>query len=292
MKYIILGHENPDLDSIVSGYLLQKLLKKQGYDIEFIIPDKNISKKNLYLCAQVGIDPTLFQKDIPQDPTYQYILVDHHERNVPGEIVAIFDHHPTDKAITCPLYHNVPSSSTAMLFVIGNEDNCDQDDIFLAIYAGMVDTAAFHSNKTEKTDVEWAKQQCQKHGFNYEALLASSIYPTDMSNIEEASLSDFKEDNLHGHQVASSCLHLQNPNAQAEQIDEMISRLKDYRQENNYDLFALIVHDITNFQTTVYKIYPDRVDTTSYDEYTSRGKKIIPEISNELKTIQKQKSNY
>ena len=27
-NYIILGHENPDYDSIASGYLLEKLMKK------------------------------------------------------------------------------------------------------------------------------------------------------------------------------------------------------------------------------------------------------------------------
>ena len=48
-KYIILGHENPDYDSIASGYLLEKLMKKLGYDVEFIITDKEISDENLML---------------------------------------------------------------------------------------------------------------------------------------------------------------------------------------------------------------------------------------------------
>ena len=31
MKYIILGHENPDVDSIVSGYLLEKIMSIHIY---------------------------------------------------------------------------------------------------------------------------------------------------------------------------------------------------------------------------------------------------------------------
>lgn len=41
-KYIILGHENPDVDSIVSGYLLEKYMIKLGFDAQFVIPDKVI----------------------------------------------------------------------------------------------------------------------------------------------------------------------------------------------------------------------------------------------------------
>ena len=44
-KYIILGHENPDVDSIVSGYLLEKLLLSKSFNVEFIIPDKKNRKR-------------------------------------------------------------------------------------------------------------------------------------------------------------------------------------------------------------------------------------------------------
>ena len=110
-KYIILGHENPDIDSIISGYLLETLMKKKGYDAEFIIPDKTISKEDIDLSAYCGIDPTAYQKSLPTAADTKYILVDHHERNVPGEIVAIIDHHPTKtKDIKCKYYYNLDYS--------------------------------------------------------------------------------------------------------------------------------------------------------------------------------------
>ena len=34
-KYIILGHENPDVDSIVSGYIYQNYLRRRNIDAEF-----------------------------------------------------------------------------------------------------------------------------------------------------------------------------------------------------------------------------------------------------------------
>ena len=95
-KIIILGHENPDVDSIVSGYILEKILLKKGYDIEFIIPDKAIEEETLSICLRNNINPKQFMKKIDfNDKTNKYILVDHNERNLSGEIVCIIDHHPT-----------------------------------------------------------------------------------------------------------------------------------------------------------------------------------------------------
>ena len=62
----------------------------------------------------------------------------------------------------------------------------------------------------------------------------------------------------------------------------MINYIKTYIIENNYFLFAFIIHDIKNFKTTLYKIYKDRIDTIIYEEYTSRSVKIMPDIFKEL----------
>lgn len=280
-KTIILGHENPDVDSLVSGYLLEKLLISQGKNVEFIIPDPVISKENLELCLHVGLDATKFQKPLPEEET-SYILVDHHERNVNGPIKAIIDHHPTTKEITCPIYHNVPSSSTSMLIVKGNEQYFSKEDILMAVFAAMVDTVAFHSAKTVPADVDWCQDKCQKYNFNTEELLTSSMCLTDISNLQEATLNGLKKHNLNNVKIASSFLHLLNPDQEKDKITAIIDILKDYRQQNNYTMFAFIVHDITNFTSTLYKIYADRIETVRYNEYASRGTIVIPELTKEF----------
>ena len=62
-KIIILGHENPDVDSIVSGYLLEKILSKKGYDAKFVIPDKFISNDTMNICIKYGLEPSKFMMD-------------------------------------------------------------------------------------------------------------------------------------------------------------------------------------------------------------------------------------
>ena len=289
-KYIILGHENPDNDSIVSGYLLEKLMKRLGYDVEFIIPDEAISEENIMLANYCGLDPTSYQKEIPNDPNVKYILVDHHERIVPGEIVAIIDHHPTDKDISCKYYQNERACSTSCLITKDRERFFSLDDLKMTCQSAMVDTAAFHSNKTVVRDYLWVRSLCAKYGFNYEELMTTSMCPTDISDIEKASINGLKKHDLAGHKVASSFLHLPSPTDNQEEINQMIEYLKTYIKEEGYDLFAFIVHDITSFKSTLYKIREDSVDTVQYDEYTSRGTRIIPELTEELKTYQKKKT--
>lgn len=282
-KYIILGHENPDNDSIISGYLLEKIMKKHNYDVSFIIPDETISEENLILANYVGINPTTFQKPLPKDSTIKYILVDHHEREVPGEIVAIIDHHPTDKNIITKYYQNEPACSTSCLIARQNETTLSIEDIKAICLSAMVDTAAFHSNKTVESDSTWIKELCKKYNFNYSELVTISMCPTDMSNLESAAFNGLKEHNIHNHKIASSFLHLPNPEEKEKEVNKIINYLQRHTIEKDYDLFAFIVHDITNFKTTLYKISATTIDKKDYDEYTSRGSNIIPELTEELK---------
>lgn len=289
-KYIILGHENPDNDSIVSGHILQKIMQSLGYNAEFIIPDTTISEENIMLANYVGINPSIYQKPLPDNPDIKYILVDHHERNVPGEIVAIIDHHPTDKEINCKYYKNERACSTSCIIGRDFVRRLSLDDIKAICLSAMVDTAAFHSNKTTVSDYLWVKSMCSKFNFNYEEMITTSMCPTDISDYQKAALNGLKKHDIASHKVASSFLHLPNPLDNDEEIRQMITYLQGYIEEENYDMFAFIVHDITSFKSKLYKIRKDSIDIKEYDEYTSRGTRIIPDLTEELKSYQKKKT--
>mgnify|MGYP003295729102 CR=1 FL=1 len=98
MKYVILGHENPDVDSLVSGYILEKVMKKRGYDVSFCIPDESIAADSEKICNKYNLYVGKYYVDeLPADA--KYILVDHNEKeqSVIGldeaEILEIIDHH-------------------------------------------------------------------------------------------------------------------------------------------------------------------------------------------------------
>ncbi|MBO5096005.1 MAG: DHH family phosphoesterase [Bacilli bacterium] len=180
-KIIILGHENLDVDSIVSGYLLEKILLKRGYNAEFIIPDKFIEEETLSICLRNGLNPNKFVKDLNfENEENKYILVDHHERDLTGEIVCIIDHHPTSKEISVKHYYNKKVSSTAAYISIGNENLLEEFDLKLAVLATLVDTASFHSTKSRVEDELWVKDICDKYNINYNELYKEGLGLTSL----------------------------------------------------------------------------------------------------------------
>ena len=71
MKYVILGHENPDVDSLVSGYLLEKIMKKMGYDVSFCVPDKELSLESEKICTKYKLNPRKYMVDnLEEDAKY------------------------------------------------------------------------------------------------------------------------------------------------------------------------------------------------------------------------------
>jgi len=63
-KIIVLGHEYSDVDSIISGYLMSKVLSKNGFDASFCITDKVVSNETKDILNSYGFDVSRFIKDI------------------------------------------------------------------------------------------------------------------------------------------------------------------------------------------------------------------------------------
>lgn len=283
-KYIILGHVNPDIDSVISGYLLEKLLLSLGLNAQFIIPDKVIEKEVINICNNFGLKIDSYMKELPNDKSYKYILVDHHERQTPGFIVGIIDHHPSNAKMQINWYQNIPSSSTSCIICKENEKYFNEHDIELAILATMVDTASFHSTKTVQSDIEWVKEICRKCNVDYNKLYKVGLCLTDISNLDDARFNGLKKYNFNDLLVESSYIQIQNVPEHSDEIDYIISSLMNYVKEKDLKVFVFIVHDMNVFKTTVYEITSNDYKVKYYDVYTSRGNTIIPKIEEKLKT--------
>lgn len=280
-KIIILGHENPDVDSIISGYILEKILKKKGYDVEFIIPEKKIEKDSLDICIRNGLNPTKYFKNINfNDRNKEYILVDHNERELAGNIIAIIDHHPTTKKIKLKNYYNKKISSTALYIAISNLEYLDEFDLKLVILATFVDTASFNSTKSRKKDKEWIIDLCKKYNWNYEDFYKEGLCLTLLKDIESSSLNGLKKYNLHNKKIECSYIQIEEIKNYKEEILNIINFLKLRIKKINLDAFVFIVHDMKCFKTKYYLITNEEVSEREYQRYTSRGNTIIPEIEN------------
>lgn len=283
-KIIILGHENPDVDSIVSGYLLEKILLEQGYNVEFIIPDEVIAKDTLDVCIRYGLNPDKYRKNMDlKDINTKYILVDHNARELDGEIVCIIDHHPTSKEIKIDNYYNKEISSTACYIAYKNENLLNEFDLKLVVLATLIDTASFHSTKSRVQDEEWVINICNKYGFNYNKLYEEGLCLTSLKDINTVSFNGLKKHDINGLKVESSYIQIEDPEKDNLKIKQIIDILKEYLNEYKLDVFIFIVHDMKKFKTMYYLITKDNIETRYHDVYSSRGNTIIPEVEKILK---------
>ena len=62
MKIVILGHENPDVDSLLSGYLLEKYMNDRNDNIfEYVIPDKVLDEESIEILNKIGVDVSKYR---------------------------------------------------------------------------------------------------------------------------------------------------------------------------------------------------------------------------------------
>ena len=282
-KYIILGHENPDVDSIISGVIYKNYLKRKGCNVEFIIPDSSISKETLDICIEYGVNPEIYQKELKYDKNTKFILLDHHNRKNIGEIAQIIDHHPTKEKPPVEDYTNKASSSTTCILVRGYENDYTKYEIELACLAAMVDTASFHSTKSTIVDKIWVQTMCKNLKLNYYKLYKSGLCLTDITDLKEASLNGLKKYNYNGYNVESSYIQIQNIKQNQDKITKLITMLSEYTIENELAMFVFLIHDMDSFNTTAYQIDQNGFTHKKYNQYTSRGSTIMPEIETYFK---------
>lgn len=274
----VIGHQNPDVDSIVSGIVLSKYLKYKGYNCSYIIPEQFIDKETSQILSKFGIDCNSYKNNIPNNS--KLILVDHHETVYNGEVVAVIDHHPTIKNFDYPIYINKKASSTSKLIydIIKKEDESflTKDIIEQLIVALLVDTCSFKSSKTNPSDIPWTKNICSQLNLDFEKLKTVGYCLTDLKDPYISSVNGFKEFKYIDKIVKTS--YIQCEFFDFNKINDNINILKTKVKEDNIFMWVFIVVDIKNEKTLEYRIYSNKVDLLHHDFIASRGTNIMPTI--------------
>ena len=270
----ILSHDNPDVDSIISGFLMEKLLRSKGYKANYIIPDKIIDEESSALCLKYGIDPKNYQGIVPKNPTL--FLVDHYKTTIDGKVIGIIDHHPTIEDIECETYINKPSSSTAMIIYCLDPSLFGIEDIKKVIIANFVDTNCFTSTKAIQTDKEWTLSICQDNGLDYEQLYKDGLCLTDISNLSKASIHGEKSYNYSGNKIKSS--YIQVNNIDDNTLKKIVDILRQRLIDEGLNMWVFIIHDMKQLKSNAYLITKDTCEVINYNTITSRGTTIMPFI--------------
>lgn len=276
MKYLVKGHAHPDVDSVISGYLLTKILNKLGIEAEYIIPE-TIDDETLGICRAVGFEPQIFQVD-EYDHAAKFILVDHYE-DEGLDVVGIVDHHASDldKSDT---YWYEPASSASIMLAIKYEELLDAFDIMLASLASFVDTVSFHSTKSRESDHEWIKEASKKYNLDYDYMYEVGLCLTDISDLEQAQFNGIKKYIVNDKKLEAA--YVQVKEISEDKLNYILDSLKKYVVLNDLEVFAFIVYDLTSFNTIVYKVSKDDIEVVKYDYYAARGDVVVKDIRQSL----------
>ncbi len=286
MKYIILGHVNPDVDSVLSGVLLERILNRYtNNEFKFIIPDDFIDDITKKIVNDLGIDISKYQeKNIDSDD--KIILVDHYEdTRYPNNICAIYDHHPPTSGFNNPLksaYYNTPSCSATTVIAKVFNDYLTKEDFVLVLVGALVDTVSFKSTKTNQEEVKYLTEKAKEFNIDINNYYDIGLCLNDIDDPNEVFLYGLKKYTLQDKKVESSYIQIKDVQDNKDKIKNIISLIVNYINTNNIDIFVFIVHDMDNFKTITFEISKDNIETKTYEQYTSRGSTIIPNLDKKL----------
>lgn len=264
MIYVV-GHKNPDADSICSAIAYAELLRKKGYH-SIAVRAGELNKETIFALEYFGaeIPPKIPDKLSQDDVVY---LVDHNEMSQMAEcitedvIVGIIDHHKLGGLKTPkPIFVRIePLGSTCtILSRVYREEGIEitRKIAGLLLTGILSDTVLFKSATTTSFDEE-------------EAIRLSKIAETDIeqygmellkkkSDIEDVSpkqilTRDFKEFDFSGHRVGISQVELVDMSLIEPKIGDIVEEMRKMVGEG-YELIVFMVTDVIEEGSRLYVV--------------------------------------
>lgn len=280
----IIGHDNIDVDAVLSGVLLSRLLKFLNINASFIILQP-IKKDDTYEIVSELTDVNMYSyEEKNENELRNLFLVDHYETIHKGKIVGCIDHHPTEKENTYEFsYVRNSSASAYLVYELMKVANypLNAEEAKLIIISMMVDTTAFRSSKTISEEVEVAKVLAREFNLDYKYLerYCLCLTPIEKMNIEEITSNGQKEYDYNGHKVQSAYLQLYGMPDEVT-VNKWFNCLnsKIAGETSNIEMMVFIIFDTKSNITYEYQVMQYYAKKIIHNGILSRGKDIMPKI--------------
>lgn len=276
----IIGHDNIDVDSVISGVLLENLFKFLNINAHFEILEP-IKKDDTY---QIINDLTDIQMNdfanCTENANRIIFLIDHYESNHIGNVIGCIDHHKTIKKNNYSFsYVRNCTSASYMIYELmcTAQYPLSKYEAELILISMMVDTTAFRSSKALPFEVKVAKALSEKYNLDYDFLenYCLCLTPIDTMNIDEIVSNGQKKYNYNNHNVKSAYLQLNGlPNNST--LNSWITYLENNLFET--EMYVFIIFDVKDNITYEYQITHNLVKKIIHTGILSRGKNIMPKI--------------
>lgn len=305
MIYVI-GHKNPDTDSICSAIAMAYFLKQKGVDS---IPARagNVNSETKFVLERFGFEePELLENG----DNKKLILVDHNNKKqiIDGEpeIIEVIDHHKIKFVYPEPIiFYTEPLGSTATIIAekfFNEELEIPENIAGILISAILSDTVIFKSPTTTEKDKEIASKLNKKLNFNLEEFgkeLKKAGMDFDMP-AKDLILRDFKEFDFVSKKFGIGQIEsIDVDDFLQKRKDEINLAMEQIKKEKKYDCLIFVATDIlkegSEFfvkgeEEKIQEIFNIQLDNKSVwiDGLMSRKKQITPLLEREFKHIDKE----
>lgn len=254
----VLGHKNPDNDSIMAAYTWANLKNMMDPDNEYIpVRLGPLPAEAEMIFAEYGIEdaPALIDHVEEGDKVY---LVDHNElgQAVDGiekaEVVGVVDHHRiADLQTAGPIeFLNMPVGSTTsvitMLYGICGIDI--QDDIAACLLSALLTDTVIMKSPTctfvDEERIDMLSKQLGVDATEFGMKIFKSRGGDDDVTVEEICSRDSKEFNFAGRKVWVAQYETVDLEGMRKRIPEISAQVAKIQEEGGYDAALMLLTDI------------------------------------------------
>ena len=255
MGNYVIGHQNPDTDSICAALTYANLKQELGEDYQAARIGK-INAETEYVLEKYGVEaPELIETVTEAD---KVVLVDHNELSqaVAGieaaEVTGVIDHHRIGGVETAnPIYfRNEPVGCTCTVVAkIYQEQGVKISDEIAALLLSAIlsDTVIFRSPTSTVDDEKIAKQLAKQlavdiEEYGKELFKAGSV--VNKLSPEELIQNDYKEYEFAGQTVGVGQIEVMDAKVVEPIKAELLTAAKNLVAKNDYQFLILMVTDI------------------------------------------------
>ncbi|WP_404348950.1 manganese-dependent inorganic pyrophosphatase [Sutcliffiella horikoshii] len=305
-KVLVLGHKNPDTDSICSAIAYAELKKQLGMDAEPV----RLGELN----GETEFALKEFNSEVPRlvetvaNEVKEVILVDHNERQQSVSdidqvrVLEVIDHHRIANFETAdPLYYRAePVGCTATILNKLFKENgveISKPVAGLMLSAIISDSLLFKSPTCTEQDVQAAKELAEIAGVNAEeyglAMLKAGADISDKT-VEQLISLDAKEFQMGDYKVEIAQVNTVDTNDVLAKQEELEAVITANVADKDLDLFLLVVTDILENDSValalgsqapvVEKAYNVKLEnnTALLKGVVSRKKQVVPVLTDAL----------
>ena len=286
---VITGHACPDSDSLISSYLMKRLLERADIraDVKFSDMPDRVSADNARLLN--FYDKIIFGEYSKSDAV---LLVDHHKAHFDDKyyVFGCVDHHTTPPSPEYE-YNFVEHASSCgkiiydMMCSLGY--GCEESEK-LALYSVYLDTQSCKSSKFNPEDAQWVENTLKKYSIDRRKIERMGYCYNNLteSTIEELALCGFKKYVFFGYSGMSTCIQISPEDVvYAEQrLPEIFKYIASYMKKNGIFVCAYVLNMPEKNYSDIYFISPVE-NFTGFDmskvspgRLASRSKDVVPVI--------------